>query len=303
MQRMGDRSHRGLVDLLLVVATLATIAAAGVRLLDTQVLTPRRWTQTSGKLIADPAIRRAVSAFAVRHAFAGVDTGLAHALPGAVATVAERELRRAAGSAADSVLSSEGGRSAWRDANREAVSGLLAAVDHPRRGETVALALTPLLDDIVSGVARDPVVRTIPGSSTVLSAAAPDAGRLVILTPGKVRDARTGVRVVRILSWALPLAALALFGLAVALARGWRTIALSRIGYALLIAGGAVLALRAGLQFPLAVAAVRSDADRAAVRAAWLISTVALRSEAIGLLVAGGVLTVASWLARAALER
>jgi hypothetical protein len=217
--------------------------------------------------------------------------------------VAERELRRAAGSAADSVLSSEGGRSAWRDANREAVSGLLAAVDHPRRGETVALALTPLLDDIVSGVARDPVVRTIPGSSTVLSAAAPDAGRLVILTPGKVRDARTGVRVVRILSWALPLAALALFGLAVALARGWRTIALSRIGYALLIAGGAVLALRAGLQFPLAVAAVRSDADRAAVRAAWLISTVALRSEAIGLLVAGGVLTVASWLARAALER
>ena len=296
---MGHRSHRAPADLLLLVATLATITAAGAWFLDTQLLSTRRWTQTSGRLIADPAVRRAVSAFAVRHAFTGVDAELARVLPGPVATVAERELHRAAGGAADSVLSSEGGRRAWRDANREAVSGLLAAVDHPRRGETVSLQLTPLVDDIVSGVARDPVVRAIPGSSSLLSGATPDAGRLVILTPVQVRHARIGVRVVRILSWALPLCALALFLLLVAVARSWRAIAVSRIGYALLIAGAVVLGLRAGLRFPLAAAVVHSGAERAAVRAAWLIATVGLRSEAIGLLVAGGVLAVASWLARA----
>jgi hypothetical protein len=296
---MGHRSHRAPADLLLLVATLATIAAAGARFLDAQMLSPQRWTQTSGRLIADPAIRRAISTYAVRHAFAGVDAGLSRGLPGAVATAAERELHRAAGDAADSVLSSAGGRRAWRDANREAVSGLLAAVDHPRSGETVSLQLTPLLDDIVSGVSQDPVVRAIPGSSKVLSGATPDAGRLIILTPAQVRTARIGVRVVRILAWALPLGALVLFALAVAVARGWRVIALSRIGYALLIAGGVVLGLRAGLQFPLADAVVHSGADRAAVRAAWLIATVSLRSQAIGLLVAGGILAGASWLVRA----
>jgi hypothetical protein len=295
---MGHRSHRAPANLLLLVATLATIAAAGARFLDTQVLRPQPWAQTSGRLIADPAVRRAVSAFAVRHALAGVDARLSHVLPVPVATVAEGELRRAAGGASDSVLSSGGGRRAWRDANREAVSGLVAAVDHPRPGETVSLQLAPLLDDIVSGVAQDPVVRAIPGSSSVLSAVPPAAGRLVILTPAQVRAARIGVRVVRILSWALPLGALALFGLAIALARGWRAVALSRIGYSLLIAGGVLLGLRAGLRFPLASAVGHSGADRAAVRAAWLIATVTLRSEAIGLLVAGAVLAVVSWLAR-----
>ena len=296
---MGHRSHRAPVNLLLLLATVATIAAAAARFLDTQVLSAPRWTQTSGRLIADPAVRRAVAAFAVRHAFAGVETGSSGGLPGAAATIAERELRRVAAGAARSVLSSAGGRRAWRDANREAVSGLLGAVDHPRPGETVTLALTPLLNDIVRGVARNPVVRAIPHSATVLAAATPDAGRLVILAPARVRDARAGVRVVRVLGWALPLGALALFGLGLALAGGWRRRALSRIAYGLLIAGGAVLGLRAGLQFPLADAVVHSAGDRAAVRGAWLIATVALRSEAIGLLVAGGVLAVGSWLARA----
>jgi hypothetical protein len=294
---MRPRPHRALVDLLLLVTIVATIAGAGARWVDTQLLEPPHWTRTSERLIADPAVREAVSQFSVARAFgaAGIDAALSRVLGATLAGVAQRELRRAADGVAGAVLSGNGGRRAWRDANRQAVSGLLVAVDHPRRHLGVSLQLTPLLDDIVAAIARDPVVRAIPGSSTVLSAATPDAGRLQILTPAQVRRTRIGVGVVRVLGWALPFGALALVLLVVALARGWRTTALRRVGYALLIAGGVVLGGRALTQYPLADAIVSTATDRAAVRATWLIATGRLWVESIGLLVAGAVVVAASW--------
>jgi hypothetical protein len=293
---MRHRPHRALVGVLLLVATVATIAGAGARWVNTQLLKTPEWTSTSERLIADPAVRRAVSDFTVRRALgdAGIDAALSRVLGATLAGVAQHELRTAAGRAADTVLSSSGGRRAWRDANHQAVSGLLAAVDHPRRNAGVSLQLTPLLDDIVSGIARDPVVHAIPGISTALSVATPDAGRLRILTPAQVRDARTGVRVVHVLSWAPLLGALALALLALTLARDWRTIALGRIGYALAIAGAVMLGVRTLIRYPLADGVVSSATDRAAVRATWLISSGQLRVEAIGLLVVGAVVVALS---------
>jgi hypothetical protein len=58
--------------------------------------------------------------------------------------------------------------------------------------------------------------------------------------------------------------------------------------------------VRTLIRYPLADGVVSSATDRAAVRATWLISSGQLRVEAIGLLVVGAVVVVASWLARAA---
>jgi hypothetical protein len=110
------------------------------------------------------------------------------------------------------------------------------------------------------------------------------------------------VRSVRTLSWVLPLLTLGLYLLGWLLAAGWRTVALTAIGYRLLIAGGVVLGARALLQYVLADVVVGSARNRAGVRAAWLIGSSTLRTEAIWLLVGGAVVAAGSWVLRIAVR-
>lgn len=296
---MSVRPMRPLVTLLLTLATLATILGAGARWIDHQVLEPGRWARTSEQFVRNPQVRRAIADFSVRRAFgSGIDSAIDRALPAAVADRVTETLHGAAGTTARGLLRSGPGRRVWREANREAVAGLNRAVDHPRRNEGLVLNLTPLLRELVRSIAGSTVARAIPGSSQVLSLGSPDAGRLVVLSPAQVADLRPAIRTVRLLSWALPALALALFLLSLLIALGWRTVALSAIGYRLLIAGGIVLVARVLLRSVVADAVVGSGVDRAGVRAAWMIGTTTLRTEGIWLLVAGAVVVLASWLLR-----
>ena len=283
----------------LILATLATIGGAAARWIDRQALSTPAWTATSGRLIADPPVRRAISTYAVDQALgaAGIDGALERVLPGSLASSARTSLRRAAVGLSDGLLAGGVGRRLWTTANRQAQSRLLAAVDHPRRHAGVTLDLASLLHELLRSLADSTVARAIPGSAQVLDVHSPHAGRLVLLGPGQVSTLRPGVRAVRTLSWALPVAALALFALALAVARGRRAVALSRIGYALVVAGAVVLAGRALAQYGLADGLVSSSTDRAAVRAAWLIATDQLRGTGEAILIAGGVVALVglSW--------
>jgi hypothetical protein len=163
----------------------------------------------------------------------------------------------------------------------------------------VVLDLTPLLRDVVQELAGGTVARAIPGSDQILQVQTAGAGRLTVLTPDQLSGLRAAVKVTRFLSWALFVAALALFAFTMLMSRAAWTVSLSRVGYAILIAGGIVLVGRVLLQYPLAALAVDSAADRAAVRGAWLIGTSQLRDTGIGILVAGGVVAVGAWVVRA----
>ena len=285
----------------LLLATLALIVGAAARWVDRQVLSTPGWTATSTRLIADPPVRQAIARYLVDQTFvaAGIDDALDHALPAPIAQQAQTTLRAAASGVSARVLATGAGRAVWRDANREAQSQLLRAVDHPRDGQFVVLDLSPLLHDIAQDLAGTTVARAIPGSAQILQAQTAGAGRLTVLTPdhlGKLRDA---VRVTRFLSWALFVAALALLALAILVSRARWAVSVSRAGYAIAVAGVVVLVGRVLVQYPLASAAVGSGTDRAAVRAAWLIGSSQLRDTGIEILVAGGVVAVVSWGLRA----
>lgn len=297
---MGARPHRFLVGLLLLLATLTGVAAIGARWSTEQLLSRGGWSSTSHRLIADAPVRRAISTFAVDQAFgaAGIDEELSRVLPGALASTIERRLHRAGTGAADQLLSSRAGRRAWQRASRQAQSDLLAAVDSPGSSRAVVLNLSPLLSDLVSAVAGSTVARAIPGSAQLLSVHSPTAGRLVVLRAGQLQGVRSGVRTARTLSWALPALTLGLYALALLLGYGWRARVLTRIGFSLLLAGAAALALRLVLQYPLSAAFVTSGSDRTAVRAAWMIGTSDARTLAVEVLVAGAVVTVVSWALR-----
>lgn len=299
---MSLRPHRLLVGLLLSLATWTAVASIGARWIDDQLLSRPGWASTSHRLIADRQVRRAIASFSVDQAFgaAGIDAEISRLLPGGLASTAERRLHRVAASAAVRVLSSRAGRRAWQRASDQAQSGLLAAIDSPGARRSVVLNLSPLLRDIVDGVAGSAPARAIPGSSQLLTVRSRTAGRLVVLRPGQLRTLRTGVRSARTLGWALPVITLGLYALALLLGYGWRARVLSRIGYSLAAAGAIALALRYLLQYPLAALFVSSSADRSAVRAAWLIGTSDARTFAIEVLIAGAVVAVVSWVLRAA---
>lgn len=296
---MSARPMRTLVTLLLTLATLAAILGAGARWIDRQLLDPGHWAHTSERFVRDPPVRRAIARFSVRRALgSGIDSAIDRALPGVVADHVTETLHGVADTTAKALLRSRAGRRVWRDANRQAVAHLNRAVDHPRRNEGLVLDLTPLLRELMRSIEGSSVAQAIPGSSEVLSLGTPDAGRLVLLTPAQIANLRPAIRTVRLLSWALPALALALFLLSLLIASGWRTVALSAIGYRLLIAGGIVLVARVLLRSVVADALVGSGVDRAGIRAAWMIGTTTLRTEGVWLLIAGAVVTVGSWLLR-----
>jgi hypothetical protein len=296
---MSLRPNRLLVGLLLSLATWTAVAAIGARWIDDQLLSRPGWASTSHRLIADRQVRRAIAAFSVDQAFAGIGTDLSRVLPGGLASDANRRLHHAGRAAADSVLSSRAGRRAWQRASDQAQSDLLAAIDSPGARRSVVLNLGPLLADVVDGVAGSGAARAIPGSSQLLTVRSGSAGRLVLLRPGQLRGLRTGVRTARTLGWALPAITLGLYALALLLGYGWRARVLSRIGYSLAAAGAIALLLRYVLQYPLSGLFVASPTDRTAVRAAWLIGTGDAESLALEVLIAGAVIAVISWVVRA----
>jgi hypothetical protein len=108
-----------------------------------------------------------------------------------------------------------------------------------------------------------------------------------------VSTARATVNAIRGLSVGLLVAAAVLFAAAVASARGWRSIAVRRVGYCLVVVGAGVLAARALLVPALADALVSGSTPRAAAHAAWRIATTQLRDTAIVILVCAGVLILA----------
>ncbi|HLI59299.1 MAG TPA: hypothetical protein VKV21_06500 [Solirubrobacteraceae bacterium] len=299
---MPLRPHRFLVGLLLTLATWTGVASIGARSVDDQLLSRPGWTSTSHRLIENRQVRRAIARFSVDRAFgaAGIDAAISRLLPDGLAAQAERRLHRVGTTAADAVLSSRAGRRAWQRASDQAQSDLLTAIDSPGARRSVVLNLSPLLRDIVDGVAGSAAARAIPGSSQLLAVRSSTAGRLVVLRPRQLRPLRTGVSTARTLGWALPAITLGLYALALLLGYGWRARVLSRIGYSLAAAGALALALRYLLQYPLSAVFVSSGSDRSAVRAAWLIGTSRAETLAIEVLIAGAVIAVLSWLLRAA---
>jgi hypothetical protein len=285
----------------MLLAILATLAGAGARWIDQQILSTPHWTSTSTHLISDPPVRRAIARYLVNQTFsaAGIDNALHQVLPASLASQAENRLRDSASGLSTRVLATGPGRRVWRDANRQAQSQLLRAVDHPRPGQFVVLDLSPLLHDVVQELAGGTVARAIPGSTRILQVKTAGAGRLTVLEPGQVSDLRDAVKLTRFLSWALFVAALALFAFAVLVSRAALLSSISRVGYAIALSGAIVLVGRWLWQYPLASLAVDSATNRAAVRGAWLIGTTQLRDTGVEILVVGGVVAISSWVVRA----
>jgi hypothetical protein len=297
------RAHRKLGLALIVVASVLSFLAIFAVWADRQLLNTDNWTETSSELIENDAIRTQVSTFLVDELYTNVDVKgeleqvfarvLGPAGADRLAGPAAGALRTAADRGVDALLARPVPQQVWENANRRAHERLLFVVEGggdvlSTSGGDVTLDLSALLSQTQSNL----------GVGGRVQEKLPEgAAQIVLFKSTQLELAQDAVKLLKTLAIVFVLLALALFALAIFLARGWRREALRACGIGLLFAGAAGLLARTLAGDAVVDALATTEAVRPAAEAAWSIGTSLLQQVATATLIYGVVIVFAAWLA------
>jgi hypothetical protein len=312
--------HRFIVPTLLVVATLVGFVGAFAVWVNRQALNTDNWVSTSRRLLVDEKVKNAVSGFLVNELFTNVDVAgeLRTVLPAqaqALAGPAASGIQQLADRAAPELLSRPRVVDGWVAANTAAHKELISILNggsktvSTQNGEVVlnlhdlvtqlaaslglqsqAAAVQSKLQGSAGAQARTTAQQklgiTLPASS----------GRLVIMRSNQLKTAQDIANAVKHLAVALPLLAVALFALAVWLARGRRRTTLRTAGWCFVLVGVLLLLIRRVGGNQVVNSLVKVPSNKPAVHDAWNIATSLLYAIAIATIVYGIVTVLAAWL-------
>ncbi len=289
---------RALPIILVVLATIIGIVSVLALWVKRQALETDTWTRTSSELLQDETIQDAVGDFIVTAIFDNVDVQgeIEAKLPPqaqALAAPAAAGLRELANRGADEALSRPKVQALWEDANRLAHQKLLALLDDEGNfvsttGGVVTLDLTKLITEIAADV----------GVGGNLASKLPaEASQIKILESDQLGAAQTGVKALRTLAWVLTALTLALFALAIYLARGHRRETLRLVGFSFVAIGIVALIARNAGGNALTSALTGTAAAEGPVQNTWQIGTSLLNETAQSLIAYGVVIVLAAWLA------
>ena len=309
----GARHRRGLVAAILALAVVTGLVAILSTWVKRQALDTNNWTNTSSKLLADPAIQNAMGAYLVNELFTNVDVAgkLQSALPkqaAALAGPASAGLRDLATQAAPQLLARPRVQELWRQSNRAAHKQFLSILNggnaalSTSNGQVVLdlhVLVTQLATELglsppsaaqgaqARGVAQDKLGVTLPASS----------GRLVLMRSDQLGTAQDIAKGIRDLSIIFTVISLGLFALAIGLANGWRRIALRSTGWCFAGLGIAILLVRRVGGGAVVNGLVKAESIKHPAHDAWNIGTSLLRGIAIAFVIYGLVIVVAAWVA------
>jgi hypothetical protein len=287
---------RRTVTAILVVATLVGFVSVFAVWAKRQLLETSTYTETSTKLLEDEDIRTAVGGFLVDELYANVDVQgeLAKRLPPQakpLAGPAAGGLRQLANRAALVALEHPRVQQAWANANEKAHAELLNLIEGggavvSTQGGDVTLDLEALVARVGSQAGVD-VAGKLP----------PDAGQLEIVSSDQITFAQDLVNLLRKLALILPLAALALYGLAIYLAKGRRRETLRAVGFCFVGIGIAVVAVRSIAGNYVVDSLTTTAAAEPAASSAWDILTSLLKGIGVAMIGYGVVIVLGAWLA------
>jgi hypothetical protein len=292
------RARRTLPLVLVVIATLLAFLSIFALWANRQLLNTENWTETSSELIENKAIRDQVGIFLVDQLYANVDVEakLEEALPprlDPLAGPAAGGLKDLAVRAAKEVLARPRPQALWVEANRRAHMRFLEVVEgdgdvvSTEDGE-VTLDLKAMLGQTAERVGVDgPAQERLP----------PDAAQITIMRSDELGLVQDVVRLLKTLAIVLVVLALALFALAVFVARGWRREALRACGFGFIVAGAAALTVASLVGDSVVDALAKTEAVRPAAEAVWSIATPLLEEAATSAIGYGVVLVLVAWLA------
>jgi hypothetical protein len=283
--------------LVVLAAVIALVAALNVWV-KRQALSTDNWTNASTQLLENDDIRNAVSVYMVDQLFQRVDLASAfqQRLPPRAKPLAAplaAALQPAAARVANEILGRPRTQQLWKNANRRAHKLFIAVLDGKHgvlqsTNGNVVLDLRPIIDQIAQRLGIE---------QQVSSRLPPDAGQIVILKGNQLEVARKSVKVIRFLSYFLAFLVLALYALAVYLARGRRRTVLLGAGVSILLVGLIVLVVRRFAGNYLVDALTNNPDEKRPVNAAWAIGTQLLRNVGVNLLIYGIVVVAAAWIA------
>ena len=272
----GDARRRRpvLIWTLIVVASLIGFASIMTTWVQRQMLDNESWKNASAELIQDQQVRDAVSVFLVDELYDNLDvaTELEARLPenlkplsGTVASA----LRQPAIDAVERLLAAPRVQQLWVDANAEAQQKLVSVLEN-KTGHGISAGDGVVTLDLSELVTELGTELGMPDSA--LAKIPPDAGVLTVMRSDQLAAAQAGVQAVRVLSTALLALVLALYALAIYLARGRRRKTLRNIAYALVLVGLTVLVVRQ-LAGDYAIGALAEPSGEQAGKQAWLIGS------------------------------
>src|SRR5262249_32416063 len=199
----------------------------------------------------------------------------------------------AATRAADTLLKTARAQQLWEQANRAAHERLVAVLEKKQVGNisadtgTISLQLGPLAQKLDQRL----------GLKSRLGQSGSPSGEIVLIESKNLKNAQNAVRILNALTIFLAIVALALYALAIYLARGKRRKFLEGAGTSLRFLGLLLLIIRRIRGGALIDSLVKTEANRPSVRAVWFIETDLLRDIGIALLLYGALMVIAGFFA------
>ena len=286
----------GLATILLFVSSLTVWSKR-------QLLNDQAWADSSTQLLANDEVRGAIAQKLSDGLFARIDVEaqLRERLPpqaqGAAAALAATLENTVGPAAADRLLQRPRVQTLWQNANKRAHAGVLKVLEGKDLGknENISTANGEVTLDLRPAITR---LATRLGVEDKLKANAdPNAGQVVIMRSDQLGAAQTAVKILKALSSLLLIVVLALYALAIYLARGRRRLLLGATGASLVFVGLVIASLRHFLGGVIVDSLVKTEANKHPVSVIWAIETSVLRDIAIILVVYGALVLLATVLA------
>ncbi len=287
---------------LLVLATIVLFVSSLTVWSKRQLLDSDAWADSSSQLLANDQVRGAVAQTLVDRLFerSDVDAQLRARLPEqaqGAAPVLAATLESAAVRAADRLLQTPRVQTLWQNINKRAHAGVVKVLegkDLGRNGNVstangnVTLDLRPLITQLATRLGVEDRLK---------ANADPNAGQVVIMKSSQLGAAQTAVKILHALSSLLLILVLALYALAIYLARGRRRLMLGAAGASLIFVGLIIAFMRRALGGVIVDSLVKVEANKHPVSVIWALETSVMRDIAVILVVYGALVLLATVLA------
>lgn len=236
--RSAGRSRRIGITLIILLASVLLFGTAADIWVKRQVLSTPKWVAASDKILADPRVQDALATYIVDQIYSNVDVQkeLEDKLPDGwkgIAGPVAAGIRTPATSAVERILSSDQVKQIWHTVNEKAHQALVNVLENKTRvGSTKDGKVTLDLGEIVRIVGTD---LGVPAS--VMDKVPASVGQITIFQSDSLALIQRAVKVVNILGPVLFVVIVALYSLAVWLARGRRRLTLRNVGWSIIIVG------------------------------------------------------------------
>jgi hypothetical protein len=302
-----EMRHRIKVRVLVILASILAFLAIFTSWIDRQALDTNQWVDTSGKLLEDKQISDALAVYSVDQLYASVDVAqiLKKRLPSdlqAVSSPLAAGIREFATRAAEQAFQSTRVQQIWKDANQVAHSQLVAILKGNNQAISsqngkVVLDLRPIVLQLANRIGLKKQAQEAIKKGEATGTLKPNFGRLEVADSQQLDNARTITKILQGLAWLFTIGTLALFALAVWLAKGRRWVVVLGYGLGLIAAGLGAIAVRGAAKGMVVNTLASTEEARVPAEHAWDIATSLLQSIATSVVVFGILFVVASFLA------